>query len=87
MKGDTKLIAGVVVILIKGHIEALRLRVVNSHVPDTNIALQGRVVRASENLLESGVWISSTRRMLPSGALPNSYLVSTSSSPRLAASC
>ena len=36
-------------------------------------------------LLESGVWISSTSRMRPRASTPNSYLVSTSSSPRRAA--
>lgn len=33
------------------------------------------------HLLESGVWISSTRSMVPSGLFPNSYLVSTSRRP------
>lgn len=39
----------------------------------------------SQYLEESGVLISSIRRIVPSASRPNSYLVSTRMSPRLAA--
>ena len=38
-------------------------------------------LRLEAELLESGVWISSMRRITPSASLPNSYLVSTKINP------